>query len=83
MSYLVLARKYRPRNFTEMVGQDHVVQALSNALTTQRLHHAYLFTGTHGVAVMPPRPSLPWQFSDLARMRDTVVLPTPRVPVNK
>ena len=49
MSYLVLARKYRPHNFTEMVGQDHVVQALSNALTTQRLHHAYLFTGTRGV----------------------------------
>ncbi len=49
MSYLVLARKYRPRNFAEMVGQDHVVQALSNALGTQRLHHAYLFTGTRGV----------------------------------
>ena len=49
MSYLVLARKYRPRNFTEMVGQEHVVQALSNALTAQRLHHAYLFTGTRGV----------------------------------
>ena len=49
MSYLVLARKYRSRNFTEMVGQDHVVQALTNALTTQRLHHAYLFTGTRGV----------------------------------
>jgi DNA polymerase-3 subunit gamma/tau len=49
MSYLVLARKYRPRNFTEMVGQEHVVQALSNALTSQRLHHAYLFTGTRGV----------------------------------
>ncbi len=49
MSYLVLARKYRPRNFTEMVGQDHVVQALTNALGTQRLHHAYLFTGTRGV----------------------------------
>jgi DNA polymerase-3 subunit gamma/tau len=49
MSYLVLARKYRPRTFTEMVGQEHVVQALSNALTTQRLHHAYLFTGTRGV----------------------------------
>ena len=46
MSYLVLARKYRPRNFSEMVGQDHVVRALSNALETQRLHHAYLFTGT-------------------------------------
>ncbi|MFZ4626495.1 MAG: DNA polymerase III subunit gamma/tau, partial [Rhodoferax sp.] len=49
MSYLVLARKYRPRNFSEMVGQDHVVQALTNALTTGRLHHAYLFTGTRGV----------------------------------
>jgi DNA polymerase-3 subunit gamma/tau len=49
MSYVVLARKYRPRNFTEMVGQGHVVQALTNALTSQRLHHAYLFTGTRGV----------------------------------
>ncbi len=49
MSYLVLARKYRPRNFSEMVGQSHVVQALGNALRTQRLHHAYLFTGTRGV----------------------------------
>jgi len=49
MSYLVLARKYRPRNFGEMVGQQHVVQALTNALTQQRLHHAYLFTGTRGV----------------------------------
>ncbi len=49
MSYLVLARKYRPRNFTEMVGQAHVVQALTNALVQQRLHHAYLFTGTRGV----------------------------------
>ena len=48
-SYVVLARKYRPRNFGEMVGQSHVVQALSNALTSQRLHHAYLFTGTRGV----------------------------------
>ena len=48
-SYVVLARKYRPRNFAEMVGQSHVVQALSNALTSQRLHHAYLFTGTRGV----------------------------------
>ncbi len=49
MSYLVLARKYRPRNFAQMVGQGHVVQALANALSTQRLHHAYLFTGTRGV----------------------------------
>lgn len=49
MFYLVLARKYRPRNFTEMVGQEHVVQALTNALVQQRLHHAYLFTGTRGV----------------------------------
>ena len=49
MSYLVLARKYRPKNFSEMVGQSHVVQALGNALRSQRLHHAYLFTGTRGV----------------------------------
>ena len=49
MSYLVLARKYRPHNFSEMVGQSHVVQALGNALNTGRLHHAYLFTGTRGV----------------------------------
>ena len=45
----MLARKYRPKNFSEMVGQSHVVQALGNALRTQRLHHAYLFTGTRGV----------------------------------
>ncbi|MGY8903364.1 MAG: DNA polymerase III subunit gamma/tau [Burkholderiales bacterium] len=49
MSYLVLARKYRPKNFTDLVGQPHVVTALTNALTSQRLHHAYLFTGTRGV----------------------------------
>jgi DNA polymerase-3 subunit gamma/tau len=49
MSYVVLARKYRPRRFAEMVGQEHVVQALTNALRTQRLHHAYLFTGTRGI----------------------------------
>jgi DNA polymerase III subunit gamma/tau len=49
MSYLVLARKYRPKTFGEMVGQEHVVQALTNALEQQRLHHAYLFTGTRGV----------------------------------
>ena len=46
---MVLARKYRPRNFETLVGQAHVVQALANALTQQRLHHAYLFTGTRGV----------------------------------
>jgi len=45
----VLARKWRPKNFSELVGQDHVVRALSNALTQNRLHHAYLFTGTRGV----------------------------------
>ena len=49
MSYQVLARKYRPRRFDEMVGQDHVVRALTNALASDRLHHAYLFTGTRGV----------------------------------
>ena len=49
MSYQVLARKYRPRSFDTLVGQAHVVQALKNALDQQRLHHAYLFTGTRGV----------------------------------
>jgi DNA polymerase III subunit gamma/tau len=49
MSYIVLARKYRPANFEQLVGQEHVVQALGNALTQGRLHHAYLFTGTRGV----------------------------------
>ncbi|MDE1998352.1 MAG: DNA polymerase III subunit gamma/tau [Burkholderiales bacterium] len=49
MSSMVLARKYRPRGFDSMVGQGHVVQALTNALIQQRLHHAYLFTGTRGV----------------------------------
>ena len=49
MSYQVLARKYRPKNFDTLVGQEHVVRALSHALRTGRLHHAYLFTGTRGV----------------------------------
>ncbi|WP_020652649.1 DNA polymerase III subunit gamma/tau [Massilia niastensis] len=49
MSYQVLARKYRPKNFETLVGQEHVVRALSHALRTGRLHHAYLFTGTRGV----------------------------------
>jgi len=47
--YLVLARKWRPKSFSEVVGQEHVLQTLSNALTQNRLHHAYLFTGTRGV----------------------------------
>ena len=49
MSHVVLARKYRPRSFAQMVGQTHVVQALGNALGSGRLHHAYLFTGTRGI----------------------------------
>ena len=49
MSYQVLARKWRPKSFREMVGQEHVLQALINALDHDRLHHAYLFTGTRGV----------------------------------
>ncbi|WP_395702900.1 DNA polymerase III subunit gamma/tau [Aquabacterium sp.] len=49
MNHVVLARKYRPRSFDQMVGQEHVVQALGNALTSGRLHHAYLFTGTRGI----------------------------------
>jgi DNA polymerase-3 subunit gamma/tau len=49
MSYLVLARKWRPKRFAELVGQEHVVRALSNALDSGRIHHAFLFTGTRGV----------------------------------
>ncbi|WP_395375274.1 DNA polymerase III subunit gamma/tau [Marinicella sp. W31] len=49
MSYQVLARKFRPQNFKEIVGQEHVVQALVNGLDNDRVHHAYLFTGTRGV----------------------------------
>jgi DNA polymerase-3 subunit gamma/tau len=49
MSYQALARKWRPREFTEVVGQEHVVQALSNALDADRIHHAFLFAGTRGV----------------------------------
>ena len=49
MSYLVLARKWRPRRFNELVGQEHVVRALTNALDSGRVHHAFLFTGTRGV----------------------------------
>ena len=49
MSYQVLARKWRPSNFNEVAGQAHVLKSLVNALNNQRLHHAYLFTGTRGV----------------------------------
>jgi DNA polymerase III subunit gamma/tau len=49
MSYQVLARKYRPKNFDQVIGQEHVLRALTNALTQNRLHHAYLFAGTRGV----------------------------------
>lgn len=49
MSYQVLARKWRPANFKQMVGQEHVLQALVNAIDSDRLHHAYMFTGTRGV----------------------------------
>ena len=49
MSYQVLARKWRPQHFGQLVGQDHVKTALTNALNHNRLHHAYLFTGTRGV----------------------------------
>src|SRR5476651_1671490 len=49
MSYIVLARKWRPKRFSEMVGQEHVLRALANSLTSGRVHHAFLFTGTRGV----------------------------------
>ncbi|MCE3239468.1 MAG: hypothetical protein K0R24_2449 [Gammaproteobacteria bacterium] len=49
MSYQALARKWRPRTLKEVIGQEHVIRMLTNALDQQRLHHAYLFTGTRGV----------------------------------
>src|SRR3954470_980086 len=49
MSYLVLARKYRPQRFSELVGQEHVARTLTNAIALSRVHHAYLFTGARGV----------------------------------
>ena len=49
MSYLALARKWRPKTFPELVGQEHVLRALVNSLETGRVHHAFLFTGTRGV----------------------------------
>ena len=49
MSYLVLARKYRPRTFAELVGQEHVVKTLSNAIAEGRLAHAFLFVGPRGI----------------------------------
>ena len=58
MSYLVLARKWRPTSFKQMVGQEHVLQALINALDSERLHHAYLFTGTRGVGKTTDRKSV-------------------------
>ena len=45
----VLARKWRPKDFSSLIGQDHIIKALTNALEQKRLHHAYLFTGTRGV----------------------------------
>src|SRR6201987_976560 len=49
MSYVALARKWRPHDFSQLAGQEHVLRALSNALDTDRVHHAFLFTGTRGV----------------------------------
>ena len=49
MSYQVLARKWRPQDFSQVVGQEHVVQALSNSLDSNKIHQAYLFSGTRGV----------------------------------
>ncbi len=49
MTYLALARKWRPKRFNDIVGQPHVVKALTHALNQNKVHHAYLFTGTHGI----------------------------------
>jgi DNA polymerase III gamma/tau subunit len=85
MAYTVLARKYRPRNFSELVGQEHVVQALSNALRSQRLHHAYLFTGTRGVGKTTVSrilaKSLNWALMDKATSLISLVACVRRVPI--
>ena len=52
MSYQVLARKWRPQTFADVVGQEHVLTALANGLSLGRIHHAYLFSGTRGVGKM-------------------------------
>ena len=49
VSYLALARKYRPQRFADMIGQEHVTRTLANAITTDRVHHAYLFCGVRGL----------------------------------
>ena len=49
MSYEVLARKYRPTNFEEVVGQEHIVQAIANGISQERIHQSYIFSGTRGV----------------------------------
>ncbi len=49
MAYVALARKWRPRRFADMIGQEHVRRALTHALDADRVHHAFLFTGTRGV----------------------------------
>ena len=49
MAYLALARKYRPSKFDEVIGQEHVIRTLSNAIRLERVHHAFLFTGARGV----------------------------------
>lgn len=59
MSYLVLARKWRPKKFAEVVGQQHVLRALINGLDQDRLHHAFLFAGTRGVGKTTLAESLP------------------------
>jgi DNA polymerase-3 subunit gamma/tau len=56
MSYQVLARKWRPQTFADVVGQEHVLTALANGLSLGRIHHAYLFSGTRG-SVRPPSPA--------------------------
>ena len=76
MSQQVLARKWRPTTFEQLIGQEHVLRALAHALDTGRLHHAYLFSGTRGVGKTTIA-------RILARIRAMVVLPTPRVPLNR
>ena len=72
MSYLALARKWRPKHFKDIVGQEHVVQALSNALNSKKMHHAYLFSGTRGIGKTTIARILAKAFLE-ARWRDCII----------
>src|SRR6266851_2543704 len=89
MSYQVIARKWRPQTFEDLVGQQHVTETLKNAIKSDRVAHAYIFSGVRGVGKTTAARILakalncvkgPTQFRAFAKMRAAVVFPTPRTP---